>query len=94
MKIVIHEAAAADIEAIFEWISLDRPKAAAEMVRCVRRRINRLAKPGVAHIGRPGLVVGTRELIEGPYIIVYAVDEPANQITVLAVVHGARDRQA
>jgi toxin ParE1/3/4 len=93
MKIVIRKTAAADIEAIFEWISLDRPKAAVELVRRIRTRINRLAKPGLAHIGRPGLVPGTRELIEGPYVIAYAVDEAADQITVLAVVHGARDRK-
>ena len=35
---------------------------------------------------------GTRELVEPPYIVVYTVDEPADEITVLAVLHGARDR--
>ena len=51
-----------------------------------------LAIPGLSHIGRPGLVEGTRELVEAPYIIIYMVDEPADEITVLAIVHGARDR--
>ena len=55
-------------------------------------RIDRLAIPGLSHIGRPGLVEGTRELVEAPYIIIYMVDEPADEITVLAIVHGARDR--
>jgi hypothetical protein len=32
-------------------------------------------------------------LVEPPYIIVYSVDEAADQITVLAIVHGARDRK-
>ena len=44
-------------------------------------------------MGRPGLVEGTRELVEPPYIIVYMVDEPADEIVVLAIVHGARDRE-
>lgn len=65
-----------------------------ELVRRVRGRIDRLAVSGLSHVGRPGLVEGTRELIEGPYIIVYAVDELAEEVTVLAIVHGARDRNS
>ncbi|WP_257169042.1 type II toxin-antitoxin system RelE/ParE family toxin [Bradyrhizobium sp. SRS-191] len=93
MKIVIHEAAVADLEAIFAWISHDSPKAAAAVVRRIRTRINHLARPGLARIGRPGLAPGTRELVEGPYIVVYEIDATAQRITVLAIVHGARDRQ-
>lgn len=43
-------------------------------------------------MGRPGLVAGTRELIEYPYIIVYMVEERAREIVVLAIMHGAQDR--
>jgi toxin ParE1/3/4 len=43
-------------------------------------------------MGRPGLVDGTRELVEGPYIIVYKVFEDG-KIVILTVVHGARDRR-
>jgi len=56
-------------------------------------RIDRLAIPGLSHIGRPGLAEGTRELVEAPYIVVYEVDEEADEITVLAIVHGARNRE-
>ena len=42
-------------------------------------------------MGRPGLVEGTRELIEGPYIIVYKVFDD-REVVILSVVHGARDR--
>jgi toxin ParE1/3/4 len=48
----------------------------------------------LSHVGRPGLIEGTRELVEAPYIIVYAVDEAAEELAVLAIVHGARDRKA
>jgi plasmid stabilization system protein ParE len=43
-------------------------------------------------MGRPGLVVGTRELIEYPYIIVCEVDSDRGEISVLTILHGARDR--
>ena len=43
-------------------------------------------------MGRPGLVDGTRELIEYPYIIVYRADEERDEIVVLSIIHGARRR--
>ena len=43
-------------------------------------------------MGRPGLVDGTRELIEAPYIMVYKVFD-GGKIVILTVVHGARDRR-
>ena len=92
MKVVVRASAALDLEGIFDWISKDNPRAAANLVWRIRERINRLAIAGLAHIGRPGLVAGTRELIEPPYIIVYEVDEAAGEIVVLAVVHAARER--
>jgi toxin ParE1/3/4 len=93
MRVVVREAAARDLDDILDWISKDSPRAAAKLVRRILARIDRLAVPGLSHIGRPGLAEGTRELVEPPYIIVYMVDEPADEITVLAIVHGARDRE-
>ena len=93
MKVVVREAAAGDLDGILDWISKDDPRAAAGLVRRILSRIDRLAIPGLTHIGRPGLVEGTRELVEAPYIIVYMVDEPADEITVLSIVHGARNRE-
>jgi toxin ParE1/3/4 len=94
MKVVIREAAARDLDDILDWISKDSPRAAAGLVQRILARIDRLAIPGLSHIGRPGLVEGTRELVEAPYVIVYMVDEPADEITVLAIVHGARNRES
>jgi toxin ParE1/3/4 len=94
MKVVVHESAARDLDGIFDWISKESPGAAAELVRRIQLRINRLAVAGLSHMGRPGLLEGTRELLEPPYIIVYSVDEAAGAIEVIAIVHGARDRQA
>lgn len=93
MKVVIDESAAADLDDIFDWISRDSPRAAVEMVRRIRACVNRLAIAGLSHVGRPGLVEGTRELVEAPYVIVYAVNESAGEVVVLAIVHGARNRE-
>ena len=57
------------------------------------RESNRLAVAGLSNIGRPGFVKGTRELVEPPYSLVYSVEEAADQIVVLAIVHGARNRE-
>jgi plasmid stabilization system protein ParE len=43
-------------------------------------------------MGRPGRVSGTRELVEAPYIIVYEVRETSDEIVIIAMFHGARDR--
>jgi plasmid stabilization system protein ParE len=43
-------------------------------------------------MGRSGLIEGTRELIEYPYIIVYHVDEERDEVVVLSIIHGARRR--
>jgi plasmid stabilization system protein ParE len=45
------------------------------------------------NMGRPGLVEGTRELLEWPYIIVYTINEERDEIVIVSVMHGARDRQ-
>jgi len=93
MKVVIHESAARDLDEIIDWISQDNPRAAARVADRIRVKIERLAALGLPNIGRPGLLEGTRELLEPPYIIVYAVDQPNQLIDVLAIVHRARDRE-
>lgn len=49
------------------------------------------ASENLHNIGRPGSREGTRELVEWPYIIVYKVSDDREVITILAVVHGARN---
>lgn len=93
MKVVIHESAARDLDDIIDWISQDNPHAAARVADRIRAKIERFAVSGLSHIGRPGLLEGTRELVEAPYIIVYSVDQPNELIDVLAIFHGARNRE-
>jgi len=46
------------------------------------------------HIGHAGQAQGTYEwvVVGRPYIIVYEIDESANEIAIVAVFHGKQDR--
>jgi addiction module RelE/StbE family toxin len=92
MKVVLHRDAENDLERIFTWIAEDNPSAASRMVARIHDRISLLELDSLAHMGRPGTVPGTRELIEYPYIIVYRVDDERREITVIAIFHGAQNR--
>jgi toxin ParE1/3/4 len=92
MKVILRDSALDDLEQIYAWISNDNPPVAAEMVARIRDRISLLEIDALAHMGRPGLVAGTRELIEYPYIIVYRVTDQRHEVEVLAIFHGAQDR--
>ena len=76
----------------FAWIAKDNPKAAVETIQRIWDRIERLAASDFADSGRPGRIPGTRELIVGPYIIVYQPHHDREEIVVLAIVHSARRR--
>jgi toxin ParE1/3/4 len=60
------------------------------MVLRVHDRIARLELETLAHMGRPGRVENTRELVEYPYVIVYRVAAERDEIAILSVIHGAR----
>jgi toxin ParE1/3/4 len=92
MKVILRNSALEDLDRIYAWISNDNPLAAADMVS--RDRISFLEIDALAQMGRPGLVAGTRELIEHPYIIVYRVDDPRREVVVLAILHGAQERHS
>ncbi|MPZ39437.1 MAG: type II toxin-antitoxin system mRNA interferase toxin, RelE/StbE family [Rhizobiales bacterium] len=92
MRVVFDEEALDDLRHILEWISKDNPRAADTLVARIFDKAERLAAPELSQMGRPGLVEGTRELVEGPYIIVYKVFEDG-RIVILTVAHGARDRE-
>lgn len=93
MKVIVRARAADDLIDIFHFIAAENPQAAADVVRRIRQRIHRLAAPGLAHMGRPGRVVGTRELVEAPYLIVYEVQEDRDELVVLGIFHGAQNRR-
>jgi addiction module RelE/StbE family toxin len=92
MKIIIRAKADEDLDGIFAWIARDNPRAATEMIRRIRARIGLLVETGFPDMGRIGRDPGTRELVVGPYIIVYEVHRERDELVVLAIFHGAQDR--
>ena len=94
MRITFDPAASDELDSIFAWIAKDSPRAAFEMLARIEAKVMRLETPELTHMGRRGLVEGTRELVEWPYIIVYKVPEARDEIVIVAVVHGAQDRES
>jgi toxin ParE1/3/4 len=81
-----------DIENIYHYIEKRNPRAATDVVARVRFAAERLGNlPYMGHIGRAH---GTFEwaVVGLPYIIVYEIDEAADEVAVIAVFHGAQDR--
>jgi toxin ParE1/3/4 len=70
MKVTFEPAARDELARIFAWIAKDNRRAAIEFIARIEEKVMRLATPERTHMGRPGLVEGTRELLEWPYIIV------------------------
>jgi plasmid stabilization system protein ParE len=90
MKVTFDIGASNDLDRIFAWIKKANPRAAFETIERIKARVETLATPGLARMGRPGRDEGTHELVEAPYVIVYEVDEERSEIVVLSVVHGAQ----
>ncbi len=80
--------ALSDLEAIGDYIARQNPTAAARIVTRILDQVDLLASH--SHVGRPGRVPGTRELVipDTPHILPYRVREDV--VEVLAVFHGAR----
>ncbi len=93
MKVTFEPAARDDLDRIFDWISQDNPRAGLSMLQRIETKTLLLTIPGLADMGRRGLVEGTRELLEWPYVIVHRVNDALQEIVILSVVHGARDRE-
>jgi toxin ParE1/3/4 len=94
MKVLFEPAARRELNDIFDWIAKQNPRAADDLIARIEAKIMRLQVPNLAHMGRPGVVEGTRELIEYPYIIVYRVDDDRDEVVIVSIVHGARDRKS
>ena len=89
MNIEWSEEALIDLVSIQAFIAKENPSAAKKMVLAILASIE-INLPDNPHIGRPGRVNGTRELVitHTPYIVPYRVK--ASTIQVLRVYHGAR----
>ncbi len=77
-----------DLEAIGDYVAMDKPSAASRLVGAIFDRTGLLSRHPQA--GRPGRIAGTRELVVSgtPYVVPYRVRE--GEVEILAVFHGAR----
>lgn len=80
--------AIANLNAEAEYIARDNHVAAARVVAAINRAVGKLKQ--FPAMGRPGRVIGTRELVVPgtPYIVPYRIRHDA--VEVLRVFHGAR----
>lgn len=91
MQVAWRRRALADVSRIARYIAQDNPVAAARVTRALTTAADSLAR--LPEKGRPGLVLGTRELSAvPPYVIVYRVEREAQTITILRIWHTAQDR--
>jgi toxin ParE1/3/4 len=81
------EDAVYDLQSLRKYIAQDKPKAAAQVAKSIVDKVSLLSEQ--SSIGRPGRVVGTRELIipNTSYIIPYRVKN--NVVEILRVLHSA-----
>jgi toxin ParE1/3/4 len=88
LRIDWHPAARADLAELVQYIADDDPAAAYRVHEGIRNQINTLATH--PKLGRPGRVIGTRELVISgtPYIAAYHIS--GDELTVLRLLHGAR----
>lgn len=88
MNIVWRPRAVGQLVEIEEYIAANNPTVAHRVAQRIKTAVAGLGR--LPHMGRPGRVPGTRELVIAglPYIVAYAVIE--QRAEVLAVIHGAR----
>jgi len=88
MKIIWTSQAEDQRSDIYDYIAADSPRAAARMDILFDNAADRLAI--FPERGKPGALPGTRELFPHDYRLIYKVDQAANTIWILALVHGAQ----
>ena len=83
-----------DLADMYDWVALDRPRAAEKLYQAITNRAKSLC--GHPYLGklRPELQLDVRVLNEDPYLIFYsvAVDHAKSprRVDVLRVLHGSR----
>jgi toxin ParE1/3/4 len=92
MRVVIGAKARADLDGIYDFIAADRPAVAASVITRILNSIQLLG--AFPRMGRRGRVPTTHErVVTGlAYVIVYRVDEERDEVSIVSVVHTARDR--
>jgi toxin ParE1/3/4 len=89
MNILWSPEAIEDLNSLRAYIAQDNPSAARGVMLHITHSIEQLL-PSTPHIGRPGRIPGTRELVipKAPFIVPYRLHR--NVIQIIRVYHGAR----
>lgn len=89
MKLEWSDLALDDLASLHAYITQENPAAARKVALAIVESVETLL-PANPHIGRPGRVSGTRELVipRSPYLVPYRVKHGVIQI--LRIYHGAR----
>lgn len=92
MKVIVRESAYRDLDEIYIWIAKDNPAAADRVINEIIDSTELLGH--FPYIGHAGRAFGTQEWVVAglPYIVVYTVDPGADELAVIGVFHGARNR--
>lgn len=92
MNVFFRDKAYADLKQIYDWISRDRPNAAVGVIERIFETLDHLAL--FPMMGHAGVEPETYEwVVPGiPFIIVYEIDEPAQELRVIAIFHSRQDR--
>lgn len=90
MQLVWLLAASQAREAAIAYIAEDNPAAALDQLNAIEQQTSLLAAP--PHLGRPGRVRGTRELVlvGTPFIVVYRVRRKTRIVELFRFLHGAQ----
>ncbi len=77
-----------DLDAIEDYIALDKPQAALDAVNTIEAKVQMLKL--FPDMGKRGRVSGTRELVAAPlpYVVVYRVR--GDHVEIARVLHGAQ----
>ena len=93
MRVLWTKSAIAQLEAIHDCVAQTSPEYARRIVdKLTRRSIQIAAFPFSGRMVPEYELKAVRELMEGPYRVIYLVKDEKDGIEVLAVIHGARDR--
>jgi addiction module RelE/StbE family toxin len=91
VKIRYRPNALAQLDNIFAYIAVHSQPSAHRVIARIKRSIDQLAD--FPYSGRRSEIADIRELpiVRYPYIVFYAVDEPADQALILRVRHTSQD---
>jgi toxin ParE1/3/4 len=92
MRLSFSPLAEQDMESIGDYIAADSPARAVSFVLELRQQCQRIARNPLGYRARPELGAGLRSCAHGRYVVFFEVQ--ADAITIVRILHGARDLAA